>query len=120
MKDTELKELLADKKDSLMKSVKNILTYDKWDKKSPVWAYVFITGDVEEISDIKRIKYLLTTPQAFVKFFANKEDMETYKWMHDLVESEIDARICEGFGSGYFDNFVDVKDITGTSYYVTD
>lgn len=120
MQDTELKKLLADKKDDIMKSVKNSLTYEKWDKESPVLAYVFITGDVEEITDIKRIKYLLTTPQPFVKFFASKEDMETYKWMHDLIESEIDTRICEGFSGGYFDNFVDVKNVTGTSYYVTE
>lgn len=122
MQDLELKKLLEGKKDDIKKSMKGILTYDKWDKKSPVYAYVFLTNKVEEITDIKRIKFLLTSPQPFVKFFSSKEDLETYKWMHDLIESEIDTRIIEGFSSP-FENFVDYKDISlGDSkvYYVSD
>ena len=112
MNEKELKQTLESKKEDILKSFKDNITYEKWDKHSPVWAYNMLTSEILEITDSKRISYLLKLPQPYVKFFSTKQNVETYKWVQELIEAEIDNRIMESFSpGGYFDNFVDVNDI---------
>lgn len=112
MTDKEIKELIEPKKEQIKQSFKDRATYNKWDKHSPIWVYNILTNESKEITEPKQIKYILRTPQPFTHFFLTKESMETYKWIHELIEMEIDNRVSEGFNSGSaFDNFVDFKDI---------
>lgn len=111
-RDELLKKEMMSKKEAIKSTFLNRLTYDKWDKKSPVYVYNILTSEIEETDDIKRIKLLLclfnVTPYA--NCFLNKEDAETYKWVHDTIEKEIDDRIAEGFKE-HIDDFVDCKDL---------
>lgn len=111
-RDELLKEKFMSKKDAIKNAFSNRLTYDKWDKKSPIYAYSMLTSEFEEIKDIKRIKFLLLplniTP--YTVFFSNKKDMETYKWINDTITKEIDDRIIEGFTDN-FNSFINYKDI---------
>lgn len=106
-----LKEKFMSKKDAIKNAFSNRLTYDKWDKKSPIYAYSVLTSEFEKIEDVKRIDFLLQLPyRPYTVFFSNKKDMETYKWIHDTIEKEIDDRIVESF-TDHFNSFVDYKDI---------
>lgn len=121
-RDELLKEKLISKKDVIKNAFTNRLTYDKWDKKSPVYAYSILTSEFEKIEDVKRIKFLLLPPNItpYTIFFSNKEDMETYKWVNDTIEKEMEDRIAEGF-TDYSNSFVEYQDIALGScdaYYV--
>lgn len=111
-KDELLKKKLMSRKDAIKSAFSNRLIYDKWDKKSPVYAYSVLTSEVERIDDVKQIEFLLypfnITP--YVVYFSNKEDLEAYKWVHDTIEKEIDDRIAEGF-KDHISDFVDCKDL---------
>lgn len=118
MRDELVKKVLENKKEELHKAFKNRLTYDKWNKQSPVYAYCIFDNLIEKIEDIKRIKFLLQNQQFGVVFFSNEADAKTYLWLRKFIEQEIDNRIAESFNAGYFENFVDVKNITGETYTV--
>ena len=47
-RDELLKEKLMSKKESIKSAFLNRLTYDKWDKKSPVYAYSILTSEFEK------------------------------------------------------------------------
>ena len=74
---------------------------------------------LKKIDDVERIEFLLhsfnITP--YVVYFANKEDLEAYKWVHDTIEKEIDDRMAEGF-KDYISDFVDCKDLYSGDYEV--
>lgn len=94
-----IKSILESKKENIMKAFRNKVTYEKWDKYSPIWAYNVITGEVEKITDIEAIAFLLQI-KYFIKgieFFFNKEDVDIYKLLHDFIETEIDNAIMKGF-----------------------
>ena len=112
MNDKELKQTLKSKKEEILTSFK-YNKYDQWDKHSPIWAYNLLTKETQEITDVKRISYLLKLPQPYVKFFLTKQNLETYKWLHELIEAEIDNQIIESFSpnGSYFDNFVDINNL---------
>ena len=117
-----IKRILENKKEDIKKSFKGRLTYDKWDKKSPIYAYCILTDEVEKIDDVKRIKYLLQLSHHYVTYFLNKEDLDTYKWLRKTIEEEIDNMILESF-STKFENFVSEKDIAledSNVFYVSD
>ena len=111
-RDELLKKEIMSKKDTIKNAFLNRLTYDKWDKKSPVYAYNIVLYEFEKIDDVERIEFLLhpfnITP--YVVYFSNKEDLEAYKWIHDTIEKEIDDRIAEGF-KDHTSDFVDCKDL---------
>ena len=111
-KDELLKKKLMSRKDAIKSAFSNRLIYDKWDKKSPVYAYSVLTSEIERIDDVQQIEFLLypfnITP--YVVYFSNKEDLEAYKWIHDTIEKEIDDRIAEGF-KDHISDFVDYKDL---------
>lgn len=110
-RDELLKEKFMSKKDAIKNAFSNRLTYDKWDKKSPIYAYSVLTSEFEKIVDVKRIDFLLQLPyRPYTVFFSNKKDMETYKWSHDTTTKEIDDRIIESFTDN-FNSFVNYKDI---------
>ena len=96
----ELKQTIENKKEDIKKCFKGRLTYDKWDKKSPIYAYCILTDEVEKIDDVKKIKYLLQLPHTYVTYFLNKEDLDTYKWLKTTIEEEIDNSILESFSTG--------------------
>lgn len=54
-RDELLKEKLIDKKDDIKNVFANRLTYEKWDKKSPVYVYNIFNSEFEKIDDISRI-----------------------------------------------------------------
>lgn len=109
-RDELLKEKFMSKKDVIKNAFSNRLTYDKWDKKSPIYAYSVLTSEFEKIEDVKSIDFLLQLPYSpYTVFFSNKKDMETYKWIHDTIAKEIDDRIVESFTDN-FNSFVDYKD----------
>ena len=111
-RDELLKEKFMSKKDAIKRAFSNRLTYNKWDKKSPVYAYSVLTSEFEKIEDIKRIDFLLQLPyRPYTVFFSNKEEMETYKWIHDTITKEIDDRITESFTDN-LNSFVNYKDIS--------
>ena len=86
-----IKSILEPKKESILKAFRNKAIYETWDKHSPIWAYDIISGEVEEITDVEDIDFLLKV-KYFIKsivFFFNKEDVYTYKWLHDFIETEI-------------------------------
>lgn len=103
-----LKEKIISKKDAIKRSFRNKLSYDKWDRKSPIYAYSILTSDIEIIGDIQLIKFLLSTFNfaPYVVYFSDKKDAEMYKWVHNIIEKTIDDSIAEGF-SDYTNNFVD-------------
>ena len=72
-RDELLKEKLKSKKESIKSAFSNRLTYDKWDKKSPIYAYSILTSEFEKIEDIKRIKFL------FAKFTSIHTQITTYQ-----------------------------------------
>ena len=111
-RDELLKEKLKSKKESIKSAFSNRLTYDKWDKKSPIYAYSILTSEFEKIEDVKRIKFLLLPPNIipYTVFFSNKKDMETYKWINNTITKEIDDRIAER-SIDNFNSFVDYKDV---------
>ena len=111
-RDELLKEKLKSKKESIKSAFSNRLTYDKWDKKSPIYAYSILTSEFEKIEDVKRIKFLLLPPNItpYTVFFSNKKDMETYKWINNTITKEIDDRIAEGFIDN-FNSFDDYKNV---------
>jgi hypothetical protein len=120
MTQEQLKEILESKKEDLMNTVKNQATYNKWDKHSSIWIYDILTSTIEEITDIKRIEFILSTNQPLAKFFLDKKDAETYKWMIDLIERQVDEELSSG---RYFKNFVSVKDLNigdSNTFYVSD
>lgn len=112
MTEKEIRELMEPKKDQIKQSLKDRLTYDKWDKVSPIWGYRLLTKESKEITDLKAIDFMLSIPHPYVIYFSTKESMEIYKWVHELIETEINNRILESFSSGnIFDNYVSVKDL---------
>lgn len=117
----QLKEILESRKEDLMSTVKNRATYSKWDKHSSIWVYDMLTSTIEEITDIKYIKFILSTnQQPLAKFFLNKKDAETHKWMIDLIEGQINEELLFG---RCFENFVSEKDLPigdSNTYYVSD
>lgn len=110
-RDKVIKNIIEQKKESILKSFRNRLTYETWDKQSPIWAYSYVFDDqIEKITDVKRIEFLLKQPRPiFVNYFSNMEDLEAYKWLFELIGSEVDNAIFEGFKSRV-DSFVNVKD----------
>lgn len=108
MTDEELKQVFESKKEDLMSTIKNRATNKNWDKHSSIWGYNILTSTIEEITDINHIELILTNKQLLGKFFLNKKDAETYKWMIDSIEEKIDERLSSG---RCFDNFVSVKDL---------
>ena len=120
MTDKELKQIFESKKEDLMSTLKNQATCENWDKQSSIWGYNILTSTIEEITDVKRIEFILTNKQLLGKFFLNKKDAETYKWMIDSIEEKIDERLSSG---RCFDNFVSVKDLNigdADTFYVSD
>lgn len=120
MTDKELKQIFESKKEDLMSTLKNQATYKNWDKHSSIWGYNILTSDIEEITDEKYIESILTHSQPFGKFFLNKKDAETYKWMIDLIEGQIEEELSSG---RYFKNYVSVKDLNlgdENVYYTSD
>lgn len=111
-RDELLKKEIMSKKDAIKNAFLNCLTYDKWDKKSPVYAYNIVLSEFEKIDDVERIEFLLRPFNIipYVVYFSNKEDLEAYKWVHDTIEKEIDDRISEGF-KNHISDFVDCKDL---------
>lgn len=111
-RDELLKKEIMSKKDTIKNAFLNRLTYDKWDKKSPVYAYNIVLSEFEKIDDVERIEFLLRPFNIipYVVYFSNKEDLEAYKWIHDTIEKEIDDRIAEGF-KDHISDFVDCKDL---------
>ena len=73
MTQEQLKEILESKKEDLMNTVKNQATYNKWDKHSSIWIYDILISTIEEITDIKRIEFILSTNQPLAKFFLDKK-----------------------------------------------
>lgn len=114
MKDTRqeiLKSLFEAKKEEIMQAIKNRATYEKWDKHSSIWAYSYVFDRTEEISDLKRIESILKSPRSmYLNIFLNEHDMETYKWMYDIIGIDIDSTISDNLTS-YLDSFVDYRDI---------
>lgn len=117
----QLKEILESRTEDLMSTVKNQATYNKWDKHSSIWAYDMLTSTIEEIADIKLIEFILSTnQQPLAKFFLDKKDAETHKWMIDLIEGQIEEELLSG---RCFENFVSVKDLNiddTNVFYVSD
>ena len=111
-RDELLKKEIMSKKDTIKNAFLNRLTYDKWDKKSPVYDYNIVLSEFEKIDDVERIEFLLRPFNIipYVVYFSNKEDLEAYKWIHDTIEKEIDDRIAEGF-KDHISDFVDCKDL---------
>ena len=111
-RDELLKKEIMSKKDTIKNAFLNRLTYDKWDKKSPVYDYNIVLSEFEKIDDVERIEFLLRPFNIipYVVYFSNKEDLEAYKWVHDTIEKEIDDRIAEGF-KDHISDFVDCKDL---------
>ena len=106
-----LKEKIMFRKDDIKNAFLNRLTYEKWDKQSPVYAFNTITDEIEKIEDIGRIKYLLTFPcSPLVSYYSNKQDIESYIWLKSIINQEIEDRITESF-TEHFDSFVNYKDI---------
>lgn len=106
-----LKEKIMFRKDGIKSAFLNRLTYEKWDKQSPVYAFNTITDEIEKIEDIGRIKYLLTLPcSPLVSYYSNKQDIESYIWLKSIINQEIEDRITESF-TEHFDSFVNYKDI---------
>lgn len=96
-RDELLKEKLIDKKDDIKNVFANRLTYEKWDKKSPVYVYNIFNSEFEKIDDISRISFLLRAPYGqYTLFFSNENDVKIYKWLMNTVEDEINNRIIDG------------------------
>ena len=110
MRDEELKRIMESKKDSVLKALRNRLTLEKWDGHSPVWMYNILTDEVECISDISCIKTILTFGKPFINCFLEKEDLDVYQWVFNIIDSEVSNRISEGFEKEV-DFFVNVKDL---------
>lgn len=110
-RDKAIKNIIEQKKELILKAFKNRLTYEKWDKHSPIWAYSYVFDDqIEKITDVKRIEFLLKQPRSiFVNYFSNMEDLETYKWLFELIGNEVNNAIFKGFKSSV-DSFVNVED----------
>lgn len=106
-----LKSLFEEKKKEITQAIKNRATYEKWDKHSPIWVYSYVFDSTEEISDLKRIESILKSPRSmYLNIFLNEHDMETYKWMYDIIETEIDNAIIDNLTSN-IDSFVDYSDV---------
>lgn len=111
MTEERIKQIFESKKEEIRKAIQNRPTYDTWDKHSSIWAYSYVFKEEQEITDVKRIEWILKQPRTpYVNYFFNKEDMETYKWMYDLIGAEVENALLEGFKSR-IDNFVDYRDL---------
>lgn len=97
MRDDELKRIMESKKDSVLKAFKNRLTLEKWDKHSPIWMYNILTDEIEYTSDIDCIKITLAFGKPFINCFLEKEDLDVYKWVYNIIEVEIGNRMLESF-----------------------
>lgn len=110
MRDKELKRIMESKKDSVLKALRNRLSLEKWDGCSPVWMYNILTDEVECISDIDCIKTTLIFGKPFINCFLEKEDLDVYKWVFNIIDSEVSNRILEGFEKE-INYFANVKDL---------
>lgn len=111
MRDEELKRIMESKKDSVLKALRNRLTLEKWDGYSSVWMYNILIDEVECISDVVYIKTMLMFGKPFVNCFLEKEDLDVYKWVFNIIDSEVSNRISENFEKE-MNYFVNVKDLT--------
>lgn len=111
MRDEELKKIMESKKDLVLKAFRNRLTLEKWDEYSPVWMYNILTDEVECISDVVCIKTMLMFGKPFVNCFLEKEDLDVYQWVSNIIDSEVSNRISENFEKE-MNYFVNVKDLT--------
>ena len=88
-----------------------MVVYENWDKKSPVFVYDMLTGNIEKIEDLDSIEWILF--KYLFKYciaFTNKEASEIYKWLYDTIAHEIDNRICKGFTDN-INKFVDHREL---------
>ena len=92
-------ELLETNKDKIRKVINNKLTYDKWkiDRISPVWAYSIIPDQIIELNDQEHIKSMLLWNFPHMYYSLDKEDVETYKLLHGIIEKAVDEAIRKGF-----------------------
>lgn len=99
-------ETIKSKKDSILKAFKNRLTYNnEWH--SPIFVYNIFEENIVEITDEN---YLLFAKPPII-CFSNREDAETYKWLMDIMNKEIESRIVEHFQEK-INNFVDYRDLS--------
>jgi hypothetical protein len=110
MRNEELKKIMESKKDLVLKAFRNRLTLEKWDEYSPVWMYNILTDEVECISDVVCIKTMLMFGKPFVNCFLEKEDLDVYQWVSNIIDSEVSNRISENFEKE-IGSFVSVKDL---------
>ena len=98
MTNEQIREIFLSKENKIKKCFKEKVTYENWDKKSPVFVYSILSGDIYKFENTDVIKYVLS--KFLVRYciaFTNKEAAEIYKWLYDTIAHEIDNRICEGF-----------------------
>ena len=112
MKDKELKELFLSKKNEVEECFKKRITYENWDKKTPVYFYNILDGSIKEFTHENLILNLLFPLNKGIHVaFPNRKLAETYKWTIDTIEKEVDERINSGFKEYVDQNFVDFKDL---------
>lgn len=99
MNEQALKEMLESKRELILKVFDNRATLNKWDGHSPIWAYNVLYDEIQHITGVEAIKLVLALkPSGFV-YFIEKEDVDTYKWLHDLIETEVENKLLEGWAN---------------------
>lgn len=94
MRDEELKERLLSEKDKINECFKKRITYENWDKKTPVYFYNILDGSIKEYTHENLIlNFLFPLNQGICVAFPTKEIAETYKWIIDMIVEEVDSRI---------------------------
>lgn len=106
-----IKLILEPKKENILKAFRNRTIYKTWDKHSPIWVYYKATCNVEEITDIKTIEYVLKWKNPYIYCSFNKEDVDTYKWLIDFINVEVKNAIMKDFDSAIND-FVYIKGLS--------